>query len=134
MAKTKRPPRVVKPKIRNADTMTEAAFWVYIRSFLRQKNRHWKPLRLAKLLSRRKYKGSNPHQRFEYQCNHCKQWFPEKEVNVDHIIPAGTLTCANDLPGFVERLFCEVQGLQILCFDCHNIKTQNEKHGNTSSD
>jgi 5-methylcytosine-specific restriction endonuclease McrA len=35
--------------------------------------------------------------------------------------------CANDLPGFVERLFCEVDNLQVLCEGCHNIKTQAEK-------
>ena len=41
-------------------------------------------------------------------------------------MPAGTLTCGGDLPGFIERLFCEVDNLQVLCTDCHDIKTQNE--------
>lgn len=133
MAK-KRTPRVIKPKTRNAGTMTEAAFWSYIRSTLRNKSRFWKPINLAKLKARRKYSGPNKRQKFEYQCNCCKKWFPEKDINVDHIIPAGSLNCANDLPAFVERLFCEVQGLQVLCSECHNIKTQKEKNGNTSSD
>jgi hypothetical protein len=48
-------------------------------------------------------------------------------VAVDHIIPCGALSCANDLPGFVERLFIEVDGLQILCDICHNKKTQAER-------
>jgi 5-methylcytosine-specific restriction endonuclease McrA len=77
--------------------------------------------------SRRTYKGPLKRQKFEYQCNECKNWFAEKNINVDHMVPAGSLNCANDLPGFVERLFCEADNLQVLCSNCHNIKTQNEK-------
>jgi 5-methylcytosine-specific restriction endonuclease McrA len=118
---------VRKAKPRNAGTLTESAFWSFIRSALRQKSRWWKPVTLAKQRSKRAYKGPNKRQKFEYQCNICKNWFPEKDINVDHIIPAGTLSCAQDLPGFVERLFCEVDGLQTLCSTCHDIKTKNEK-------
>lgn len=131
MAKKKAAPRKnASPKTRNAGTMTESAFWSFIRSALRQKSRWWKPIGQAKLKAKRKYKGPNKRQRFEYQCNTCKEWFPDKEINVDHIIPAGTLRSANDLPGFVERLFCEVDNLQVLCSNCHNKKTQNEKSKN----
>jgi len=117
-------------KPRNSGTMTESAFWSFIRSALRQKSRFWKPITQCKIKSRRPYKGPNKRQKFEYQCNECKQWFPDKKVNVDHIIPAGTLKCANDLPGFVERLFCEIDNLQVLCQSCHDFKTKNEKNGN----
>lgn len=127
-------PRKVKeavPKPRNAGTMTESAFWSFIRSALRQKSRFWKPILECKKNARKPYQGSNKRQKFEYQCNICKQWFPEKKVNVDHIVPAGTLKCANDLPYFVERLFCEVGSLQVLCTTCHDLKTKNEKNGGT---
>ena len=79
--------------------------------------------------ARRAYKGPLKRQKFEYQCKECKEWFPDKKINVDHIHPAGSLRCANDLPGFVERLFCEIDNLQVLCEKCHNLKTQNEKDG-----
>lgn len=117
--------KVVKP--RNAGTMTESAFWSFIRSGLRQKSRWWKPITECKLKAKRAYKGPNKRQKFEYQCNQCKGWFPEKQINVDHIEPAGSLNCAADLPGFVERLFCEQDNLQVLCEACHDIKTKNEK-------
>jgi 5-methylcytosine-specific restriction endonuclease McrA len=107
--------------------MTDAAFWSFIRSALRQKSRWWKPIAQAKAKAKRAYKGPLKRQKFEYQCKECSQWFPDKKINVDHIIPAGTLRCANDLPGFVERLFCEVDNLQVLCETCHNKKTQDEK-------
>jgi len=118
---------VVKP--RNAGTMTESAFWSFIRSALRQKSRWWKPITQCKMKARRAYKGPNKRQKFEYQCKQCTNWFAEKNINVDHIVPVGTLRCANDLPGFVERLFCEADNLQVLCSKCHDSKTQNEKDG-----
>ena len=117
--------RVEKP--RNGGTMSESMFWSFIRSGLRQKSRWWKPITDCKLAAKRAYQGTNKRQKFEYQCNKCKNWFPEKQINIDHIIPAGTLTCAQDLPAFVEKLFCEIDNLQCLCEECHNVKTQSEK-------
>jgi 5-methylcytosine-specific restriction endonuclease McrA len=125
--------RVKAVKTRNAGTMTESAFWSFIRSALRQKSRWWKPITEAKLQARRLYKGTNKRQKFEYQCNVCKNWFIEKKINVDHIVPAGTLTTSKDLPGFVERLFCEVDNLQVLCEKCHDKKTKADKHEKTNS-
>lgn len=126
MAKKKvRKPRV--PRTRNAGTMTEAAFWSMIRSALRQKSRWWKPVSQCKQESRRAYKGKNKRQKWEYQCNKCKGWFKSDEVNVDHIEPAGSLNCSNDLPAFVDTLFCEVDNLQTLCKICHDEKTQLER-------
>jgi 5-methylcytosine-specific restriction endonuclease McrA len=119
--------RVKIERTRNAGTMTESAFWSFIRSALRQKSRWWKPITISKQLAKRSYKGPNKRQKFEYQCNSCKEWFPEKSVNVDHIIPAGALNNGADLPGFVERLFCEVENLQVLCETCHTSKTCEEK-------
>jgi 5-methylcytosine-specific restriction endonuclease McrA len=120
-------------KTRNAGTMTESAFWSFIRSALRQKSRWWKPITQCKQKSRRPYKGPNKRQKFEYQCNHCKNWYPDKKINVDHIKPAGSLNTANDLPGFVERLFCEIDNLQVLCSECHDIKTKQEKQNGTKN-
>ena len=130
-ARKPRKPRVVKP--RNAGTMTESAFWSFIRSGLRQKSRFWKPILQCKLEARRAYKGPNKRQKFEYQCNECKEWFQEKKINVDHMVPAGSLNCAADLPGFVERLFCEKEHLQVLCEKCHDHKTKLEKDGKRTS-
>ena len=114
-------------KTRNAGTMSESAFWAFIRSALRQKSRWWNPITQCKQNAKRTYKGTNKRQKFEYQCNKCKKWFPDKQINIDHITPAGELNKADDLPGFVERLFVEQSGLQVLCNSCHTIKTKQEK-------
>lgn len=127
MTKKKIIRRTATPKTRNAGTMTESAFWSFIRSALRQKSRWWKPITECKMKARRAYKGPLKRQKFEYQCNYCKNWFPEKKINVDHIIGAGSLNCSADLPGFVDRLFCEQDNLQVLCTECHDKKTKLEK-------
>ena len=109
------------PKTRNNGTMTESAFWSYIRSCLRSRSRFWKPIMETKKAAKRAYEGGiNKRQRFEYQCGECLDYFPDKEVEVHHIEPAGSLSCADDLPGFVERLFCEKEGLIVLCRHCHD--------------
>ena len=110
--------------------MSEAAFWAWMRSMLRNKSRHWKPLTQAKVLVRRKYTGTNPRLKWEYQCKVCKLYFEEKNIDVDHIVPAGSLNSSDDLKGFVDRLFCEVVGLQVLCKDCHYDKSMLDKVNN----
>ena len=118
------------PRTRNNFTLTESAFWGFIRSNLRNASRWWKPIAECKKLAKRAYKGKNKSQKWEYQCAHCKEWFMEKEIAVDHIVEAGSLTCGDDLKGFVERLFVEVDGFQVLCNkrldgkeSCHKKKT-----------
>jgi len=113
--------------------MSEAAFWSFIRSALRQKSRWWKPISICKLNARRDYTGPGKRQKYEYQCKKCKKWYPEKQINVDHIIPAGSLNCAQDVPLFVERLFCEQDNLQVLCVTCHDKKTLKEKQSKTKT-
>jgi len=119
-------PRV--PRTRCSDTKTEAAFFSWIRSALRKLSIRWKPRNDARIRARRPYKGRNKRLRWEYQCAQCLKWFPDKEVQVDHIIECGTLKKWEDLPGFASRLFCEIGGFQVLCKKrCHQSKT-NVKH------
>lgn len=131
MAKKKvvRKSRVEKPF--NHGTQSKAAFFGSIRAALRNSSRWWKPIAACKANAKRPYKGSSKLQKYEYQCNICKEYFSEKEIAIDHIVEAGSLKDYNDLPGFVERLFCEVDGFQCLCnkrkdgkVSCHTIKTQ----------
>ena len=132
MAKLKKPvvKKATRTKLareRNAGTMTNAMFWSFIRSALRNKSRWWKPITQCRMSARRPYKGTNKRQKFEYQCNQCKNWFPDKQIAVDHKIPDGALNSGDDLKVFVERLFCEVEDLQFLCDSCHDVKTKLEK-------
>lgn len=123
----RKPRKNAAPKTRNSGTFTDSEFWNFIRASLRQRSRWWKPILECRIKSRRAYTGPLKRQKFEYKCAECGNYFPEKQISVDHKIPAGELRCKEDLPGFVERLFCEVEHLQVLCDGCHGKKTQSEK-------
>ena len=125
--------RILKEKTRNSGTMTESAFFSFIRSALRQKSRWWKPIQECKKAAKRPYSGENKRQKFEYLCDECKLYHPEKNIEIDHIVPAGSLKSAEDLAGFVTRLFCEIDNLRCLCKQCHLIKTNKEKENGPES-
>lgn len=107
-------------------TWTTARFWSFIRSALRQASSRWPPKYETAQKARRAFEGPG-RQRWEYQCAKCKEWFPQKQISVDHIKPVGTLKDFDDLPAFVSNLFCSVDNLQILCDQCHGIKSNEEK-------
>jgi len=100
---------------------TEARYWQFIRSALRQASRRWPPIaRHALESARRPYVGPNHRQKWEFCCEVCREHYKRTEVQVDHIIPVGSLKSFDDLPGFVQRLFCEEEGLRIVCKRCHS--------------
>ncbi len=128
MAKAK---RIRAPKTRGSGTLTEAAFWSMIRSALRRKSMWWKPLQDVKKQARRDNQSENKRLKYEYQCVLCKNWFPEKLIEVDHIIPAGSLRSGDDLKTFVEKLFCESDGFRVLCEVCHAMVTKEHSDAKT---
>lgn len=68
-----------------------------------------------------------------YQCAMCKNHFKRTEVQVDHIdpvIPAGKTIQDMSYDEIVERIFCRLDNLQVLCKSCHAKKTKLEKQGN----
>jgi len=110
-------------RTRAGETMTEAQFWGFLRSNLRLAARKWAPRRHALMAARRESQSDNALLKWEFQCAACGGWFPKKEVEVDHIVPAGSLRSFDEIAGFVERLFCELDGLAVLCERCHHAKT-----------
>lgn len=106
---------------------SSAKFWGFVRAGLRSKAQRWPPRYEVLAEAKRKYEGSNPRQKFEYLCAICNKYHPQKDVEVDHIIPAGALSSFDDLAGFVERLFCSKEGLRVLCKVCHKKITKESK-------
>jgi hypothetical protein len=53
----------------------------------------------------------------------------EKEIQLDHTIPCGSLLSAEDIPGFLQRLTPEDPGaFKVLCkAKCHQAKTNAER-------
>lgn len=123
----KQPKKQRVPRTRAGFTMTEAQFWGFLRSNLRLMSRKWAPRKHVLLACRRPNQSDNKRLKFEHQCSECLQWFPQKNVEVDHVIPTGSLLSFEDLPGFVERLLCEADGFVVLCEQCHRTKTNSSR-------
>ncbi len=131
------PSQTLAPKSRNKTppfpaypAWSTAKFWGFLRSGLRSTYNKWPAKWEVLKAAKRPYTGKGKQQKWEFQCSECKKWHKQKDVSVDHIIPAGALNTFEDIPGFVERLFVGQDGLQILCAVCHNKKTQEERINN----
>ena len=69
------------------------------------------------------------------QCEICLEWLPIKSratkkerFYVDHIIPCRPLTTLEDAANYIyDLVYCSIDNLQYLCFDCHLIKTHADK-------
>ena len=110
-------PRV--ERTREMGTLTESAFFGKIRSALRNTFRYWKPM-YAKLKQAKV--GS------KYRCAMCNELYTRKEVEIDHIVGAGSLRSYDDIAGFVKRLTEEnIDLYQVLCKPCHVIKSKNDR-------
>lgn len=106
---------------------TESFVLSRIRAVLRRLSMQMPVIRMVKLANRRKYTGPRRQQKFEYQCAVCHQWFPEKEIQVDHIVPAGSMRTFEDVGPFARRLlFCSISDMQVLCHQHHREKSNAE--------
>lgn len=117
-------------------TWTTAKFYSFLRSALRQAFKRWPPKYEALAKASRKYEGPNPRQKKEFQCAICKAWHPQTKVEVDHIIPCGSLRTPEDIGQFVLRMFVSVESFRVLCKPCHLIITKEarEKKNEPSMD
>ena len=109
---------------------TDAKFKGWIISLLRRGTMRFPPrndaLRTAK--TDKKINAATGRMAQHFKCAVCLQDYSAKNVVVDHINPVV-------LPGigfidwntYIERMFCSVENLQVLCKTCHNAKSVLEK-------
>jgi 5-methylcytosine-specific restriction endonuclease McrA len=122
------------PPFKKYEEWTTARFWTFVRSSLRQAWNKWPPkykvLNDAKRPAEYEWyndEGRKLNVKWEYKCNNCNDYYMGKNVSVDHIIPVGSLKDYSDLPEFTERLFASEDELQVLCDECHDKKTLEER-------
>ena len=114
----------------NGGKWTEARFNSFIKSILRSGSRRWEPkyTTLNEACTGVKTNVKTGRQAKHFKCNCCGKDYPSKDVQVDHIMPV-----INPETGFltwddvIENMFCEKEKLQVLCYECHAIKTASEK-------
>ena len=113
---------------RNGNTITEAQYFSKIRSILRSGFRYWVPMQQALKAASRPSQSLNKRLKTEYKCNHCKKWLKRTDVEIDHVLPAGSLNCYEDIIPFIQKLTPEdINAFQILCKPCHLVKSNLEK-------
>lgn len=102
---------------------SKARFHSFIAGALRHASQRWKPKQDAKKAAKLSYGvyqcagyGRKPHEA------------RAKDIKVDHILPVVDPAMGfTTWDSFIERLFCEADNLQVLCEDCHNKKSNDEK-------
>lgn len=106
---------------------TEAKFLSFVKNQLRSATRKWAPISDC-------LKAARTRRGF-YLCNGCEEEVPNtlkverkrvKNVFVDHIEPIVPVTGWVSWDSCIERMFCEISNLQLLCKKCHDIKSAGE--------
>ena len=120
-------PRPSGPKTRCGGRWTEAKWKSFIKNQLRGATRKWAPI--SDCLKNARVK------RGLYKCEGCGAEVPatvkdgakrSKNVFVDHIEPIVPVTGWISWDSCIERMFCELDNLQLLCKACHDEKSKEE--------
>lgn len=109
---------------------TEGRKKSFIVAVLRSGTRRYPPKyeTLAEAKTEKKINKKTGRLAQHYLCATCAEDFPAKEVQVDHIQPVVDPKIGfTTWDSFIERLFCDKDNLQILCKECHSLKTHEEK-------
>jgi 5-methylcytosine-specific restriction endonuclease McrA len=117
-------------KIRNGKQWTEARFRSFIISALRAASRKWgqKYAALDVAFTQRKTNKKTGLLAKHFQCASCHNEFIATDIQVDHIQPVvNPKTGFTTWDDYINRMFCEVDGYQVLCKPCHKTKTDQEK-------
>ena len=119
------------PKTRNGGQWTESRFRTFITSLLRSGTQRWGPMQQAK-------KNANVS-RGLYECAGCGKHVPlttyseekrkrVKNIAVDHVDPVVDPEVGfTSWDEYIERMYVELEGFQVLCHKCHTEKTNEER-------
>ena len=113
-------------KPRNGGEWTESRYQSFIKSALR--GARW-PQKYKAIQGAYIKDGVNPATGRKcklHLCCECGGEFPASGVQADHIEPVVPLTGFDSWDALIERLYCEVEGFQVMCRGCHKIKTKEE--------
>ncbi len=109
---------------------TKAAYFAWLRGLLRKGWSRY-PIKTEFMKENRKrILGKKGKEVWGAMCSECKSDKIMQEIEVDHIIDAGSLTCIEDIQPFVVRLLmCPKSNLRFICKVCHKIRNHSQKKG-----
>ena len=112
----------------NDGEWTQARFNSFVKSALRSASQRWPPKYqcLNEAYVETKINIKTGRMAKHYKCNRCRNDFPMKDVEVNHIIPVVPISGFDSWDKVIERLFCEKDGLETVCKPCHKIITKEE--------
>jgi len=118
------------PKTRCNGRWTESRYRSFITSMLRRGSMRWAVKSDVKMEARlpEKLRNKKGREVFHTTCSDCKSVVPETESAIDHVSPVVDPTKGfTTWDDFIYRLFCEADNLQVLCNECHTVKSNKEK-------
>jgi hypothetical protein len=62
-----------------------------------------------------------------HRCSNCRKDVPKGQIQADHINPVVGPEGFKTWDLYIERMFCEADGFQALCKECHSDKTLTER-------
>lgn len=120
--------KIEKEKPYNGGEWTVARYNSFVKGGLRSASQRWPPkyrVLSESCIGTQVNPKSGRLAKF-YRCNKCKDAFPAKDVEVNHIDPVIPITGFDSWDGVIERMFCEKDKLEVLCKPCHKIVTKEE--------
>ena len=112
----------------NSGQWTQSRFNSFIKSALRTASVRWPPRyeTLAEAFVDRRTNEKTGKLAKHFKCASCSSLFPQKDVEVNHkqsVVPVEGFTSWDEV---INRMFCEKDGLEVLCKTCHKQRTQEE--------
>lgn len=127
---------MTKEKPYNNGQWTQARFNSFIKSALRSASQRWPPKYtvLSKAKTGKKINSKTGRLAEHYLCAACKEAFPAKDVQVNHKFPVIPVSGFDSWDDVIKRLFCEEDGLEVLCIPCHKAITKQENEERKHND
>lgn len=125
---------LITDKYYNGGEWTQARFNSFVKSALRSASQRWPPRYkvLASACIGTKTNPASGRQAKFYTCNSCNDEFVAKNVEVNHIIPVVPTTGFTSWDEVIARLYCEQDGLEVVCKPCHKKITKEENDARKS--
>ena len=122
---------------------TKAEYFQWLRGQMRKAWSHH-PIKNAFKMSRRtraavgkkiNKKTGKPQLVWALPCDDCGHVFPQSDVEVDHIVQAGSFRDWADCESWLMRLMqINFADLQLLCKPCHDVKSYADQYGYTKEE